>query len=955
MSDAKKDSGAILENDGSWKTRFAYHFFTTFIVNSITCIGTLVLWSSLFFGHQAFEFLTANSWLSLLFLANCAAIILTLYMLDFFWPVHHHEVFALWEGDRFVGRTALGLATVLFLMACYLRTEDFVSLPLLISICLSPMVIYASHTFYDPFKPPELKRRASEIVQAGGVEEKMRLLKRITGEETNEGMFYAGCAATFGAWFVINVLIFALWTIRDGPPLAHLTEGLTGVDRDAKYVQWAAPLVMAIANLVYCLFAVLRLIVQGAYNRTDTYRNRLIADLSESTMIKEMNEHCLELHIRGRHDSEEIEHGESLEVKQRKYLEQHTAMVNQLSTILKGVVCLFIVLLGLCYGARQMLYASTHVASMVAGTMAVFFLIFCIFAYVSLFRVVRAMGQWMLELPAWKSFNGMLTNPWVRAGVLCPFTPLIPWIMLLSLVNQWFRKCRGVYSFPGVVSSSGGPLARSEDSQASENPETLLLTPRVWKKLALLRTFQWLEIMPKIYTLCLCYFAYTICPPPLNVALAWMNNAIEQAEIHYALILLAIFVIGIICFLLPTVPGAVMYMFGGLVSAAHCPFGFWWGAIISIFVGLLMKLVACAVQQEGIGGLMGRSLVIRQTAGVHKTMVRSIEHVLRDKGFTAGKVAILCGGPDWPTSVLAGILRLPLLEMEIGTLPIIGFITPFGLSGSLRLKSGESAMWENSAQLMLVSAFLVNLILWALAGWACQQALEKNRWELTRPLPQNVDLEWLDYRAKCIKDALSLTWKDVPLVVRGFWIWGAVTQITVCYCFCFLSSYLVGSFQLNDDLSKLTFASWDVEQSLFSYLCLGIIAMYFVAWAGHWQYLVWLRRKTKVPLAEATKRIDQEEAAWKQEYLRRCEICAKSGPNGASAEKESIDWTPPVDPPPPPPADPPSEEGDKASTRKRTREDRHREQSPPRSGPKSSSSGASSQKDREKFLEGGVC
>ena len=33
------------------------------------------------------------------------------------------------------------------------------------------------------------------------------------------------------------------------------------------------------------------------------------------------------------------------------------------------------------------------------------------------------------------------------------------------------------------------------------------------------------------------------------------------------------------------------------------------------------------------------------------------------------QVSILCGGPDWPTSVLAGILRLSLVECEIGTLP----------------------------------------------------------------------------------------------------------------------------------------------------------------------------------------------------------------------------------------------------------------------------------------------
>ncbi len=32
---------------------------------------------------------------------------------------------------------------------------------------------------------------------------------------------------------------------------------------------------------------------------------------------------------------------------------------------------------------------------------------------------------------------------------------------------------------------------------------------------------------------------------------------------------------------------------------------------------------------------------------------------------------ILTGGPDWPTSVLCGVLRLPLIPIQIGTSPII--------------------------------------------------------------------------------------------------------------------------------------------------------------------------------------------------------------------------------------------------------------------------------------------
>lgn len=908
----------------SWKASVAFHLLVSFVVNSVVNGVTLLLWSSIFFGHDMFHFLHELSWLSLILLGVCGAIIFTLYMLDFFWPPHLDELCVLWSGDRYVGRGLLGLATIMFIVACYLRTHSFVSLPLLISICVCPLAVLAAHAAYDPFKPPELKRRRTEIVRDGNVEDKIRLLKRITGEELNESMFYKACSITFSMWFAINLTAFIVMTVLRGPSLEELTADMPAEDRDTVYVQWACPLVMSIANLVYGLFAFMRVNVQDAYSRTDRYKNQLIADLSQSSIVKDMTEHKLATLVEARSSTiNGVETGEELQGKQQQYLEQHTAMVNQLSTILKGVVCMFILLLGLAYCARQMLYASTHMASMVAGTMCIFFLTFCIFAYVSLYRVVRAMGKWMVELPAWQTFQSMLTNAWVRATLVCSFTPLLPFIVLLSVMNQFVRKRRGIYSvavLPGVASPDRPDGSEAADEgklqtvgSGEANPKELLLTPRVSKRMVLLRGFQWLDIVPKVYILCLGAFAYTIVPAPLNVALAAMNNVIDQASIPYPLILAAIFIIGIILFLLPPVPGAVMYMFGGLVSAAHCPpkgteQGFWTGAVISIFLGLVMKLMACAVQQAGIGGLMGRNLWIRQQAGVHKTVVRCIEHVLRQKGFTAGKVAILCGGPDWPTSVLAGILKLSVLEMEIGTLPIIGFIAPFGLSGSLRLRVGESEMWENSAQLMLVSAGLVNLLLWALAGWACQQALEKNREALTRPLVQNVDLEWLDYRSKCIKERLQVRWEDVPFRVRLLWATGAIVQILVCYGFFFGSSYLVGDFQINHDLSTLKFADWGVTSDdeaggLFSYLCLVVVGMYTLAWLGDVQYNWWRGNKLKKPAEEAAKEVDAKESEWKDEYVRMC-----AGPAAPSAAPETPGEVEQEPEPPPAPAEVPEGE-----------------------------------------------
>merc|ERR1712238_401192 len=127
-------------------------------------------------------------------------------------------------------------------------------------------------------------------------------------------------------------------------------------------------------------------------------------------------------------------------------------------------------------------------------------------------------------------------------------------------------------------------------------------------------------------------------------------------------------------------------------------------------------------------------MLIRQTVGVHKVAIRCLEAEMRCPGYTFGKISILCGGPDWPTSVLAGMLNLSLLECEIGTIPIILFIAPCSLSGSLYIKKGTNDEWDRLANMMLFTSVTINLVLWAVAAWAIQQRLERDYEKVTRPL-----------------------------------------------------------------------------------------------------------------------------------------------------------------------------------------------------------------------------
>jgi hypothetical protein len=63
---------------------------------------------------------------------------------------------------------------------------------------------------------------------------------------------------------------------------------------------------------------------------------------------------------------------------------------------------------------------------------------------------------------------------------------------------------------------------------------------------------------------------------------------------------------------------------------------------------------------------------------------QAIKVILSAPGLTLQKVSILCGGPDWPTSVLTGILRLQLSQMLIGSIPIFFLIAPCVLAGGFQ-------------------------------------------------------------------------------------------------------------------------------------------------------------------------------------------------------------------------------------------------------------------------------
>merc|ERR1719182_653257 len=90
-----------------------------------------------------------------------------------------------------------------------------------------------------------------------------------------------------------------------------------------------------------------------------------------------------------------------------------------------------------------------------------------------------------------------------------------------------------------------------------------------------------------------------------------------------------------------------------------------------------------------IGYYMGKSVKVQQLIQVDKKFTRAIEQILDTRGLNLPKVSILVGGPDWPTSVLCGILKLNLFQCCLGTLPVIFVSAPCVIAGAFLANPGK--------------------------------------------------------------------------------------------------------------------------------------------------------------------------------------------------------------------------------------------------------------------------
>jgi len=100
------------------------------------------------------------------------------------------------------------------------------------------------------------------------------------------------------------------------------------------------------------------------------------------------------------------------------------------------------------------------------------------------------------------------------------------------------------------------------------------------------------------------------------------------------------------------------------------------------------------------------------------------------------KVAVLVGGPDWPTAVLCSMLKVPVISMLIGISPVLVLIVPVVMSSSFMLLSAEASTEEAASRFRTMSTVLlmvggvVQMGSLVVAGWFLEAVMHEHKDEL---------------------------------------------------------------------------------------------------------------------------------------------------------------------------------------------------------------------------------
>lgn len=215
---------------------------------------------------------------------------------------------------------------------------------------------------------------------------------------------------------------------------------------------------------------------------------------------------------------------------------------------------------------------------------------------------------------------------------------------------------------------------------------------------------------------------------------------------------------------------------------------FWTAIVFASIITFILKMCAIFLEQVVIGMNLGKKLVVRKFVQINSTEMRAIRVLLEVPGINWKKCVILLGGPDWPTSVLTGILRLSVFQCLLGSSPFLILNTPTVIGGSLQLRRAEGDMWATLANVGFAMAAMTQGTATTLCTYYIFDTADKRRAEL-EAMPDDEEVKALEAQSE--REAAfyyaATDWKTkVPGSIKFVLILAAL----LCGSFFFLSNIL---------------------------------------------------------------------------------------------------------------------------------------------------------------------
>jgi len=346
------------------------------------------------------------------------------------------------------------------------------------------------------------------------------------------------------------------------------------------------------------------------------------------------------------------------------------------------------------------------------------------------------------------------------------------------------------------------------------------------------------------------FIAFTVLAAKFTILfLSWLIEATLDMDIPAVTgVLLGV---GVIMFLLPPVPGAPIYLTLGIVivPVGKDTLGIPGSIGYAMGVCLALKLFATFLQQKVIGGMLQNSVSIRQMVGINTGLIRAMKLCLEEKGLGIAKVSILCGGPDWPTSVLCGIMGLPLLPILIGTLPVALLVIPTVLAGSFTYMAGMTLddgngdpefPWAGTAATMATASAAMVMFGFMLSAAFYVEKTVSTRGDELAALPFDEEVKRANDAEVAMNEAYQevTRWKDMPAFAQIILILSLASMITSCYMVQLFQDDAFQEYQLTYTIDKHLDGNWKNLVKPIGWVAIGLFVasigdlMIFKCWAN---------------------------------------------------------------------------------------------------------------------------